>query len=83
MCAQAKVSAPCAIWSTQQLLLNNHTTVLLLQEFGYFNRPSPPIRRLPQPINFNRLLSQAEYRYEMARAYKQLQVGRHEICLLC
>lgn len=45
-----------------------------MQEFGYFNRPSPPIRRLPQPINFNRLLGQVEYRLELDRAYKQLQV---------
>jgi hypothetical protein len=44
------------------------------QEFGYFNCASPPIRRLPEPINFNRLLNQAEYRYELAKAYKQLQV---------
>lgn len=46
----------------------------VLQEFGYFNQASPPIRRLPQPLNFNRLVGQVEYKLALARAYKQLQV---------
>jgi hypothetical protein len=41
---------------------------------GYFNKPQPPISRLPQPIQFSRILNQAEYRAVLARLYKQLQV---------
>lgn len=59
-----------------QLCAHKHTHLSPspLQEFGYFNRPSPPVRRLAQPINFNRLVGQIEYRLELSRAYKQLQV---------
>jgi hypothetical protein len=47
---------------------------LRLQVHGYFNKPQPPISRLPQPIQFSRILNQAEYRAVLARLYKQLQV---------
>jgi hypothetical protein len=45
-----------------------------MQTEGYFNKPQPPIKRLIEPINFNRLLNQAEYRAQLGRIYKQLQV---------
>jgi hypothetical protein len=46
---------------------------------GYFNKPQPPIRRLPEPIQFSRILNQAEYKAVLAKIYKQLQVGA-ELC---
>eukprot|EP00775_Hariotina_reticulata_P008482 gene8482-8664_t len=45
-----------------------------MQTKGYFNKPQPPIKRLTEPITFNRLLNQAEYRALLGRIYQQLQV---------
>jgi hypothetical protein len=61
------------------LLLTPLLLLLLvrLQVQGYFNKPQPPIQGLPAPIQFNRILNQAEYRAVLARLYKQLQV-RHQ-----
>lgn len=48
---------------------------MCVQVQGYFNKPQPPIRRLAQPINFNRILNQAEYNLVLSRIYTQLQVS--------
>jgi hypothetical protein len=45
-----------------------------LQVQGYFSRPSPPVGRLPDPINFKRLVGQGEYRTLLDRLYRELQV---------
>lgn len=46
-----------------------------LQDFGYFNKASTPVKRLQQPLNFNSLMTKGEYERQLARIYKQLQVG--------
>ena len=44
---------------------NPHDT----QHRGYFSRPVPPVGRLPEPIDFSKLVGQAEYRSVLARAH--------------
>ena len=46
-----------------------------LQDFGYFNKASTPVKRLQQPLNFNSFMTKGEYERQLARVYKQLQVG--------
>lgn len=39
------------------------------QTLGYFSRATPPVARLPAPIDFRALVGQAEYRLALRRAY--------------
>ena len=60
------------------------------QTLGYFNRTRPPVARLPDPIPFNQLVGQAEYRLKLAHLYKELQARACVymcvcvcVCVLC
>jgi hypothetical protein len=39
------------------------------QHRGYFSRPVPPVGKLPEPIDFSKIVGQAEYRAVLARAH--------------
>ncbi|GBF96788.1 hypothetical protein Rsub_09644 [Raphidocelis subcapitata] len=43
-------------------------------ELGYFNRATPPLARLPEPIQFGSLVGQAEYRLRLQQLYRELGV---------
>jgi len=55
------------------LLLNPRPSRILplttQQDRGYFSRPLPPVGQLPEPIDFSKLVGQAEYRALLARAH--------------
>jgi hypothetical protein len=53
-----------------------------LQDFGYFNKSSTPVKRLQQPLNFNSFMTKGEYERQLARVYKQLQVGCDSLVLV-
>jgi hypothetical protein len=47
-----------------------------MQDCGYFTRSSPPVGRLPEPIDFRKLVNQAEYRLVLDRLHNQLGVSQ-------
>jgi hypothetical protein len=49
--------------------------VLTAQDCGYFTSSSPPVGRLPEPIDFRKLVNQAEYRLVLDRLHSQLGVS--------
>lgn len=42
------------------------------QTLGYFNRDTPPVARLPDPIDFRSLVGQSEYRLLLSRLHREL-----------
>ncbi len=49
--------------------------VCAVQTRGYFNRKEPPVGKLPEPINYRKVVNKHEYDHVLAQKYRELGVS--------